>query len=160
MPTVVKTKKKTTEPTNLSDDELRRRIYGKSAANGCAMSRVTNEEAANAAVLFPSSSTQNNAYEIVYGTRPRPPSKETPGVEENPFQYAMLVRRTPTGEFTPLMKGQAWSTDKPWSMALQGLLDVTASAIHKKLGSREMPPLGISEELPTYSANLNRTVTQ
>lgn len=82
-------------------------------------------------------------------------------MEENPFQYAMLVRRTPTGEFLPLMKGQAWSTEKPWSMALQGLLDVTASAIHKKLGSREMPPLGISEELPTYSpAALARTVTQ
>jgi hypothetical protein len=36
-------------------------------------------------------------------------------------------------------------------MVLQGLLDTTAAAIHKKLGSVVVPPLGISEELPRYS---------
>ena len=115
---------------------------------------------ANATVLYPSSGSQDNAYEIVYGTRPRAPGKEQS--EENPWQYAMLVRRSPAGDFTPLIRGQPWSTDVPWQMALQGLLDATATAIHKKLGSHQMPPLGANEELPRYtpSTNLNRTVTQ
>ena len=114
-------------------------------------------KAANAAVLFPSSS-QSNAYEIVYGVfRPKVLAKDAP-VEEK--QYAMLVRRSPSGEYTPLMRGQAWSAEKPWSLALQGLLDVTAAAIHKKFGSAQMPPLGINEELPSYSPSLVRTATQ
>jgi hypothetical protein len=36
-------------------------------------------------------------------------------------------------------------------MALQGLLDTTAAAIHKKLGTARVPPLGWNEELPQYS---------
>ena len=90
----------------------------------------------------------------MYGTRPR--------VDESPWQYALLVRRQPSGDFTPLIRGQAWSTEVPWSMALQGLLDTTATAIHKKLGTLQMPPLGVNEELPRYTPNtaLNRTVTQ
>jgi hypothetical protein len=69
---------------------------------------------------------------------------------ENPWQYAMLVRRNPSGEYTPLIKGQAWSTATPWSMVLQGLLDVTAAAIHRKFAGTQMPPLGVVEELPRY----------
>jgi len=38
------------------------------------------------------------------------------------------------------------------SMVLQGLLDATAAAIHKKYGMAPTPPLGIVEELPRYSA--------
>lgn len=41
------------------------------------------------------------------------------------------------------------------SMVLQGLLDVTAAAIHKKYGMAPTPPLGIVEELPRYSAAPN-----
>ena len=105
-------------------------------------------------MLFPSGSSshlESNSYEIVYGTRPRYPSEKPEGEDDSPWQYAMLVRRTPSGEFKPLMRGHVWSTAAPWSMALQGLLDATAIAIHKKLGSVQMPPLGINEELPRYS---------
>jgi hypothetical protein len=73
--------------------------------------------------------------------------------EDSPYQYAMLVRRNPSGDFTPLIRGTAWSTAVPWSMVLQGLLDTTAAAIHKKLGTVQVPPLGINEELPRYSPN-------
>ena len=63
----------------------------------------------------------------------------------------MLVRRNPSGDFTPLIRGMAWSSDVSWGMVLQGLLDTTAAAIHKKLGAIQVPPLGVSEELPRYS---------
>lgn len=72
----------------------------------------------------------------------------------------MLLRCSPSGEYTPLMRGQAWSTTVPWSMALQGLLDTTAAAIHKKLGVREMPAPGMVEELPRYTDAVRCTVTQ
>jgi len=118
-------------------------------------------ETANAAVLFPSSPTQQTVYEIVYGSHPAKPTfadtpdpyfpageQPPPGSEE---QYAMLVRRLPSGEFTPLLKGQSMSTERPWSLVLQVLLEATAHGIHKKLGNRRMPPLGVSENLPVYS---------
>lgn len=128
----------------LDDEEIRSRIL------------------ANARVLFPSSGS-NESYEIVYGSRPRAPSPPSPNSfirestshNEPPWQYAMLVRRNPSGDYTALIKGQAWSTTTPWSMVLQGLLDVTAAAIHKKYGMAPTPPLGIVEELPRYSAAPN-----
>ncbi|KAI5371208.1 hypothetical protein Slin14017_G020870 [Septoria linicola] len=78
----------------LSDDELRKRIF------------------ANTAVLFPSSSSplEGNPYEIVYGSKAR----DADG-DENPWQYAMIVRRNHNGGYTPLIKGQAWATSQPWN---------------------------------------------
>ncbi|KAF2767080.1 hypothetical protein EJ03DRAFT_353383 [Teratosphaeria nubilosa] len=132
-----------TKASQLSDDEIRRRIF------------------ANASVLFPSSNSADSSYEIVYGSKPRTPSVPSLNAStvtlESPWQYAMLVRRNPSGEYTPLIKGQSWSTATPWSMVLQGLLDVTATAIHKKFGGTQMPPLGAVEELPRYSpVNIGR----
>ena len=69
----------------------------------------------------------------------------------------MLVRRSPSGDYTPIIKGTAWSSTVPWSMVLQGLLDTTAAAIHKKLGAVQVPPLGINEELPRYSLSVGAT---
>ncbi|KAK4548661.1 hypothetical protein LTR36_009572 [Oleoguttula mirabilis] len=103
-------------------------------------------------VLFPSSTSSDGTYEIVYGSRPRQVDvKDIGRREEPPWQYAMLVRKSASGEITPLIRGQAWSTDAPWSMVLQGLLDITATAIHRKIGSNPVPPLGSSEDLPAYA---------
>lgn len=72
-------------------------------------------------------------------------------------QYAMVVRRNPNGGYTPLIKGQSWATSQPWSMVLQGLLDTTATLIHKTIGQATMPQLGLYEELPRYSPQAQRT---
>ncbi|TKA77004.1 hypothetical protein B0A55_01967 [Friedmanniomyces simplex] len=107
---------------------------------------------ANATVLFPSAASTTNAYEIVYGSRPRLSSSKdaTSGCEDPPWQYAMLVRQSPSGDYTPLIRGVAWSTQAPWSMVLQGLLDATACAVHKQFGSLPMPAVEMGEELPRY----------
>lgn len=63
----------------------------------------------------------------------------------------MIVRKNQNGSYTPLIKGQAWSTTVPWSNVLAGLLDTTATLIHKTIGQAQMPPLGILEELPLYT---------
>ncbi|KAK0260531.1 hypothetical protein LTR91_001261 [Friedmanniomyces endolithicus] len=128
-----KSKTRKSQATQLSDDEIRRRII------------------ANATVLFPSAAA-TNAYEIVYGSRPRLSSSRdaTSGCDDPPWQYAMLVRQSPSGEYAPLIRGVAWSTQAPWSMVLQGLLDATACAVHKRLGSLPMPEVGMGEELPLY----------
>ncbi|PPJ54233.1 hypothetical protein CBER1_05172 [Cercospora berteroae] len=120
----------------LSDDELRKRIF------------------ANTAVLFPSLPSplvEGSPYEIVYA------SKAREGEDGNPWQYAMIVRRNPSGGYTPLIKGQSWATSQPWSMVLQGLLDTTATLIHKTIGQATMPQLGLYEELPRYSPQAQRT---
>lgn len=139
----------------LSDDEMRQRIFCKLCK--AIMMVNTDDIQANAAVLFPSSSThlQNTSYEIVYGCSTKAPEEQS----SKPWQYAMLVRRNPNGDFTPLIKGSQWSTEVPWSRALQGLLDTTAIAIHKKLGNVQMPPLGVREDLPRYSPNANANAT-
>ncbi|KAF2212410.1 hypothetical protein CERZMDRAFT_121239 [Cercospora zeae-maydis SCOH1-5] len=123
------TKSKKHSAAQLSDDELRKRIF------------------ANIAVLFPSSPSplESNPYEIVYA------SKAREGDDGNPWQYAMVVRRNPNGGFTPLIKGQSWATSQPWSMILQGLLDTTATLIHKTIGQATMPQLGLYEALPRYT---------
>jgi len=133
-------------------------------SNKATQNALNNEEIrgrilANARVLFPSSGS-NEVYEIVYGSRPRASTSPSPNSfirestakSEPPWQYAMIVRRNPSGDYTALIRGQAWSTTTPWSMVLQGLLDATAAAIHKKYGMAPTPPLGIVEELPRYSA--------
>ncbi|TKA81028.1 hypothetical protein B0A55_02482 [Friedmanniomyces simplex] len=114
--------------------------------------QVVMEWLTNAAVLFPSAASTTNAYEIVYGSRPRLSSSKdaTSGCEDPPWQYAMLVRQSPSGDYTPLIRGVAWSTQAPWSMVLQGLLDATACAVHKRFGSLPMPAVGMGEELPRY----------
>lgn len=63
----------------------------------------------------------------------------------------MLVRRMPSGEYTPLLRGQSMSTERPWSLVLQVLLEATAQGVHKKFGNRRLPPLGVSEILPVYT---------
>ena len=113
---------------HLSDDELRRRIM------------------ANALVLFPSPSDDNN-YEIVYAAYPRIPEKKAKAADPPPpWQYAILIRKDAIGDYQPLLKGTAWSTSVPWTYALRGLLDTSALAIHKKFASAALP-----EELPGYS---------
>ncbi|KAK5135476.1 hypothetical protein LTR08_005264 [Meristemomyces frigidus] len=132
-------KPKKTPSTHLSDDELRRRIF------------------ANVTVLFPSSTASDGSYEIVYGSRPRSPeAQNTHGSDASSWQYAMAVRRNGSGDYTPLVRGQASSAALPWSMVLQGLLDVTATAIHRKLSGVPMPILGIVEQLPVYSPPVAR----
>ena len=64
----------------------------------------------------------------------------------------MLVRQSPSGEYAPLIRGVAWSTQAPCSMVLQGLLDATACAVHKRFGSLPMPEVEMGEELPLYQA--------
>lgn len=152
------------KPTALDDDELRRRIFGGSlplASSPLVRPEVDINSAANAVVLFPSSSSSQtiDTYEIIYGSKPRYPSEKqySPGCssltsEEPPWQYALLVRRNQNGDYTALIRGQAWSTTVPWSMVLQGLLDATATAVHRKFGCAQMPPLGVVEELPRYEA--------
>ncbi|KAK0249169.1 hypothetical protein LTR91_025665 [Friedmanniomyces endolithicus] len=135
IPSCARSKTRKSPATQLSDDEIRRRIL------------------ANATVLFPSAAA-TNAYEIVYGSRPRLTSSRdaTSGCDDPPWQYAMLVRRSPSGEYAPLIRGVAWSTQAPWSMVLQGLLDATACAVHKRFGSLPMPEVEMGEELPLYQA--------
>ncbi|KAK5125356.1 hypothetical protein LTR85_000465 [Meristemomyces frigidus] len=138
VPTVYKQRKVSAPApvTHLSDDELRQRIF------------------ANATALFPSSSSPGTegTYDIVYGSRPRLlEAKHTERNDEPPWQYAMLVRKSTSGDVTPLMRGQAWSTDAPWSMVLQGLLDVTATAIHRRIGSVPVPSSSTVEDLPPYA---------
>ncbi|KAF2725146.1 hypothetical protein K431DRAFT_281117 [Polychaeton citri CBS 116435] len=120
-----------------SEDELRRRIF------------------VNASVLFPHSVTQaldgNQSFEIVYGTWPHPSTgKKKTSSSEPPYEYALLVRRNPSGDFTPLMRGNGWSTSAAWSLALNGLLDVTSAAIHRKFANMPCPSLESAEELPNY----------
>lgn len=106
---------------------------------------------------------ESSPYEIVYGSKPRDKeSEELPWVGlsdgAKPLtpayvaqQYAMVVRRNETGGYTPLIKGPASSVSTSWSIVLQGLLDTTATLIHKTIGQARMPPLGILEALPQYS---------
>lgn len=113
-----------------TEDELRRAIL------------------ANAAVLFPPPASQY--FDIVFATYPRLPDKKSKA-DTPPWQYAILLRKTSTGESEALMKGTAWSTGIPWSHALRGLLDNTATAIHKKFAKTVMPGIAGVEELPEYS---------
>lgn len=116
-----------------TEDELRRAIL------------------ANATVLFPSVTPQAFDFDIVFATYPRLPDKKSK-IETPPWQYAILVRQDRrTGESQALLKGTAWSTGVPWSHALRGLLDNTASAVHKKFAKVALPGVAGVEELPEYS---------
>ncbi|KAK3658000.1 hypothetical protein LTR22_009052 [Elasticomyces elasticus] len=135
-----RTRSKTTktQPVHLSDKELRHRIF------------------VNAAILFPSCSGAD-AYEIVYACRPSYHSlKEPTSVPDaSSWQYALLVRRTPSGGCVPLVRGIAWTSPKaPWSMVLQGLLDATAALVHRRFVDAPMPAIEVDEEaLPEYQVN-------
>ena len=117
---------------HLSEDEIRHRIF------------------ANASVLFPSTSNEND-YEIVYAAYPRIPEKKAKTADPPPWQYAILVRKDTNGNHQLLLKGSAWSTAVPWTHALRGLLDASAAEIHKSLAKTALPGVAGVEELPGYS---------
>lgn len=115
---------------------------------------------ANARVLYPSAGAESpevdDAFEIVYGsctTRSPSPQKAwiAPVVRkvEMEWQYAVLVVRLPCGEYSPLLKGNAFNSSVPWSRVLRGLLDASAAAIHKRFGRMALGSVSTQADLRT-----------
>ena len=135
--------------TELSDDEIRKRIFGLTSNVPPHVRRLT-YQIANAAVLFPGPTT----FIVAYASKPV--ATITVGnrsITDGPWQYALLVRQTPSGEYVLLMRGSAWSSQTPWSMVLQSLLDSTAEAIHQHFASTDAPAIGCNVGLPQYQAD-------
>lgn len=136
----------------MTDDELRRQILGMSRPRSTSkpVSEPTSlTDAVNASVLFPSPASPHPSsdFEIVLAMCPVCTSD---GRVETPAHYAMLVRQGPTGEYIPLLKGEAYSRSAAWSQPLRGLFEASAKAIHLYFAGSSVPLPGQIERLPRY----------
>lgn len=114
------------------------------------------ERIANATVLFPSSTPHPppTGFEIVLALCP---VCTAAGQADIPAQYAMLVRRASSGEYVPLLKGEAYNRSAPFTKPLRSLFEHSARAIHTKYAGVRLPAMGYVEHLPRYESESSAT---